>query len=112
MKAGFIIGSILLTASMSALALPSSDIPDTENMTRPAHSVQDVLNEVGYALDENKARVIKASSADLDVQRQLLPPGGQCEGYKARPGCVITYNDGSFCTEYCGLFEEVCRCVY
>ena len=110
MKAGFILGAILFTASMSAFALPSTDSPDAAAVPQSAHSVQKALNDLGYTLDQNEARVIKVSSVNLDTGRQIFPPDKPCEGYKAPPGCVITYNDGYFCKQYCGLVEEICPC--
>ena len=110
MKAGFILGAVLFTTSMSAFALPSTDSPDAAAVPQAAHSVQMTLNDLGYSLDQNEARVIEVSSTHQDVSRQLSLDK-PCEGYKAPYGCVITYNDGFSCKQYCGLVEELCDCV-
>jgi len=96
----------LLIAGAIAMPLETNQ---TEQAVRPdivqtLHDL-DLTSTAARIQDQRDARMTK-------IQSFPFPPfPGLCEGYEAPPGCTITFNDGQWCTQQCGLFLEVCDCV-
>lgn len=114
MKTGLIAALILTTTAAGALAAPVKDAGVTA-ATVEKQPVEGLLREVGYSLQQREDGTIQLLEAGTNGQfnrRQGFPTGGQCEGYQPQPGCVITYNDGDYCTERCGPILQVCGCVF
>ncbi len=90
----------------SATAAPKMDVSETTLDTR---------SEIVQALYDlelvSTAERLRGSLPGQTVEAQFLPPPtGACEGYQPPQGCYVVYNDGEFCTQYCGLFLEICDC--
>ena len=116
MKSGLIAAFFLATTAAGAVAAPATDAAVTAIPVEETKPVAELLLDIGYSLqpraDGTMRVVASAASGQTSRDGPTLPGSGPCEGYEPLPGCVITYNDGEYCTEQCGPILQVCGCVF